>query len=137
MKRIVQIVSFVSFAGLLLAACMGSPAAVSGGQGYGTTATSAPTVASSPAGGAGATVDIAIQSFTFTPATLTVAAGTEVKWTNMDSVGHNIVSDDGATIKSPMLAQGESYSQVFNTPGTYAYHCGVHPKMVGTIVVTQ
>ena len=30
---------------------------------------------------------------------------------------------------------GASFSQTFNTAGTYPYHCSVHPFMKGTVVV--
>ncbi|HTX89980.1 MAG TPA: cupredoxin family copper-binding protein [Anaerolineales bacterium] len=78
--------------------------------------------------------EIAINNYTFVPQELTVKAGTTVKWTNQDSVGHNIVADDSSW-GSALLAQGDSYSFTFTKAGTYTYHCGVHPTMVGTIIV--
>jgi plastocyanin len=37
---------------------------------------------------------------------------------------------------SSMLQQGQSYSLVFNTTGTYTYYCAIHPQMKATIIVT-
>ena len=88
-------------------------------------------------GGSGNAVEILIQSFAFSPKRLQSRLGTEVKWTNEDAPGHTVLSDDGTTIKSPTLNKGESFSMVFNTPGTYTYYCSIHPSMKGTIVVTQ
>ena len=44
--------------------------------------------------------------------------------------------DDGCTDRSRVvLGQGASYSATFSTPGTYAYLCGIHNSMTGTVVV--
>jgi plastocyanin len=128
MKRTFGLVSMISVGILLLAACQSAPAA--------TMAPETPMPAATT-GGSGTPVEILIQSFAFSPDSVTVAAGTEVKWTNEDAPGHNVFSDDGTTIKSPTLNKGDSYSMVFNTPGTYTYYCSIHPSMKGTIVVTQ
>lgn len=128
MKNKLILVSILAVVAVLAAACQSAPTSTSAPQ---------PTQASASVASTGKVAEIQIQGFAFSPDTITIPVGTEVKWTNMDSVGHNIVSDEGSTIQSPMLAQGASFSMVFSTPGTYAYHCGVHPKMKGTIVVTQ
>jgi amicyanin len=80
---------------------------------------------------------IAIQSFTFTPAKLTVKSGTTVTWINNDNTPHTVVSDSGVPVSftSPSLTTGASYPFTFTLPGTYAYHCSIHPSMKGTIVV--
>jgi plastocyanin len=128
MKTGLRFASLLTLAVLILAACQAAPAATQA-------ANTAQPVA--PSDGTGKGVEILIQSFAFNPATVSVAAGSEVKWTNEDAPGHTILSDDGTTIKSPTLNKGESFSMVFNTPGTYSYFCSIHPSMKGTIVVTQ
>jgi amicyanin len=80
---------------------------------------------------------VTIDNFFFTPATLTVKAGTTVTWTNKDDIPHGIGSANNAFKKSPALDTDDSYSFTFATPGTYQYFCYLHPKMVGTIVVEQ
>ncbi|HEX3504404.1 MAG TPA: cupredoxin family copper-binding protein [Xanthobacteraceae bacterium] len=82
-----------------------------------------------PAGG------VSIDNFTFTPASLTVKAGTTVTWTNRDDIPHGIASSDNAFKKSKALDTDDNYSFTFTTPGTYQYFCYIHPHMVGTIVV--
>lgn len=79
--------------------------------------------------------NITISNFAFDPADITVPAGTTIIWTNMDSVGHTVVADDG-TWKSNDLSQGDTYSHTFSQAGVYMYHCGVHPSMTGKITVT-
>jgi plastocyanin len=54
----------------------------------------------------------------------------------MDSAPHQIASDTMAFTGSQTLGQGGTYSFTFTTPGTYSYHCAIHPFMKGTIIVT-
>ncbi len=98
---------------------------ISGCTNYGSNQTTPP-----PTG----TNAVSIQNYAFSPSTLTVSSGTTITWTNTDSVSHNLVSDSGA-FESPTIANGQTYSYTFNTPGTYSYHCGIHPSMKATIVV--
>ncbi len=78
---------------------------------------------------------VTIDNFSFTPASLTVKAGTTVTWTNKDDIPHGIGATNNAFKKSAALDTDESFSFTFATPGTYQYFCYLHPKMVGTIVV--
>jgi amicyanin len=76
-----------------------------------------------------------IDGFAFTPATLTVKAGTTVTWTNKDEDPHTVVAGDGA-FRSQVLADGGTYSFTFPAAGTFDYVCSIHPFMRGTVVVT-
>ena len=80
---------------------------------------------------------VTIDNFSFTPATLTVKAGTTVTWTNQDDIPHGIGATNNAFPKSKALDTDDSYSFTFATPGTYQFFCYLHPKMVGSIVVEQ
>jgi plastocyanin len=82
------------------------------------------------------TSTVSIQSMAFSPASLTVNAGTTVKWTNNDNMTHTVTSDDGTSFNSGDLTAGNSYSYQFKVSGTYNYHCALHPEVKGTIVVT-
>ncbi len=82
----------------------------------------------------GATHEVRIVDFAFAPATLTIAAGDTVVWTNDDPIIHTATSVNGA-FDSGDLDQGDSYSLTFTTPGTYDYLCTPHPSMTGRIVV--
>lgn len=81
-----------------------------------------------------AEVAVKIDNFSFAPNTLTIAAGSTVRWTNHDDIPHNIVSDE-KTFKSKVLDTDEAFAYTFTKPGTYTYFCGLHPKMTGKIVV--
>lgn len=80
---------------------------------------------------------ITIKDMAFTPSEITVKKGTLVTWTNMDSVEHNITKDSGDGPASDNLSQGEAYSFKFENTGTFKYHCGLHPTMTGTVIVTE
>jgi len=77
---------------------------------------------------------VAIDNFTFTPAELTIPAGTQVTWINKDDVPHTVVSVDHK-FKSQALDTDEKFSFTFKARGRYEYFCSVHPKMIGKITV--
>jgi plastocyanin len=98
-----------------------------------TPASSAPSPEASAAGGGGGNA-VTVQNFAFAPATLEVAVGTTVTWTNQDSTGHTVTADDGS-FDSKTIASGQTFSQAFPTAGTFAYHCSIHSTMTATITV--
>ena len=89
-----------------------------------------PAAAAPPKGG---TATIEIDNFMYKPDALTVNAGDTVVFTNDDQVLHNVT---GSGLVSGDIAGGASWKHTFTDPGTYAYVCGYHPWMKGTITVT-
>jgi plastocyanin len=85
-------------------------------------------------GAQSAAVDVKIDNFSFSPATITVPVGTTVRWTNRDDIPHTVV-EDKEKFKSKTLDTDEQFSYTFTKPGTYSYFCSVHPKMTGKVVV--
>ena len=81
-----------------------------------------------------ASAEVKVDNFSFGPATLTVAVGTTVTWTNRDDIPHTIVSTD-KVFKSKVLDTDEKFSFTFSKSGTYPYFCSIHPKMTGSVVV--
>lgn len=85
-----------------------------------------------------ATNTVTIQDFAFSPASITVKAGTTVTWTNKDSTVHTVTETDGKTgPDSGTMEQGKAYSFTYVAAGTYAYHCNFHSGMTGTVTVTE
>jgi plastocyanin len=78
--------------------------------------------------------DVAIDNFSFSPATLSVPPGTTVRWTNRDDVPHIVMSAD-RTFKSAVLDTDGQFSRQFDAIGTFKYFCSIHPHMTGTVVV--
>ena len=85
---------------------------------------------------------VSIQNFAFNPTTISVTKGTTVTWVKGDTTDHTIVSDAqgsvalGAIFTSNSLPKGASFSFKFDNPGTYLYHCSIHPSMKATVIVT-
>jgi plastocyanin len=79
-------------------------------------------------------VAVKIDNFSFSPATITIPAGTTVRWTNRDDIPHTVVSDD-KTFKSKPLDTDEQFTYTFTKAGTYSYFCSIHPRMTAKVVV--
>jgi plastocyanin len=77
---------------------------------------------------------VTIDNFTFTAPELTVAVGTTVKWVNHDDIPHTVV-EKKTTFRSKALDTDDSFSYTFASAGTFDYFCGLHPHMVGKIIV--
>ena len=77
---------------------------------------------------------IAIQGFVYAPASLEVAVGDTVVWTNRDVVPHTVTSESGA-FDSGSMAAGATWRYVAVEPGSFPYICGFHPTMKGMLVV--
>ncbi|MET9681929.1 cupredoxin domain-containing protein [Streptomyces coeruleorubidus] len=90
-----------------------------------------------PAGQASAaSYSVTMQGYAFSPASLSVPAGSTVTWTNQDTAPHDVKTTSGpVSIHSPMLDKGESWSFTFTTAGSYGYVCTVHPNMTAGITV--
>ena len=82
-----------------------------------------------------ATVDATIADFAFSPGTVEASVGDVVAWTNEDSAPHSVVV--GSDCRTSNIQQGASAALVFNVAGTYAYVCGIHPTMTGTVEVSE
>jgi len=93
---------------------------------------------------------ISMTDYAFTQSTLTIKAGTVVKWVNVNNgnTSHTATSDVAGTFDSGALGPpttttpGGTFQKTFTTPGTYAYHCTFHGTpgsvpgtMKGTITV--
>ncbi len=120
----------VAFAGvalltLVLAAACGS-------------SNSSPTAPTQPTGGGGGgtgTTTITISNFSFSPSSITVTAGSSVVWKNNDSTSHTATADNGS-FNTGIIAPGASSNAItMSTPGTFTYHCQIHPFMTATITV--
>jgi len=110
---------------LVLAGCGG------GGDGTGSS-----TGAERGAGG-GSASKVEIANFMYAPASVEVAMGGSITWTNSDSSPHTATAQgDRGVLDTGTLKQGDSKTITFTSPGTYRYQCLFHPFMHGTVTVT-
>jgi plastocyanin len=88
---------------------------------------------------------ICLESQTFFPSTLSVAAGTTVTFENDIGISHNVVWNDAAGVAAAGAGDGTgdigvsttTHTRKFTTAGTYGFHCTIHPAtMTGTLTVT-
>lgn len=75
--------------------------------------------------------EVWILSSGFDPATLNVAAGTTVTWSNKDNVTYDVTSGQPGNVAndfkpSPNLKADETYPVLFNKRGTFDYFCLTH-----------
>src|SRR5882757_2247093 len=82
------------------------------------------------------TNSIRIIDYAFSPARITVTAGTKVTFTNAGSQAHNAAGADAGGWDTDVLNQGENATVTFNKPGTYSFICTPHPFMIGQVIVT-
>jgi plastocyanin len=106
-------------------------------------ATESPSTTSEPSGSAAAageklerSVKVDISNLEYDPDPVRVEAGGKVIWLNEDSVAHTATADDGS-FDTGEIEEGKLESETFKQPGTYAYHCEIHPQMHGTIEVVE
>jgi plastocyanin len=75
-----------------------------------------------------------IVSFAFHPTPLTVPAGTKVVFVNQSGTTHT-ATENGGGFDTGGIKAGKSASVTFKRPGTYLFHCSIHPFMHGKIIV--
>jgi plastocyanin len=79
---------------------------------------------------------LAMADFSFDPATVTIQDGGKVTWQNEGEAPHTATADDGAfdtgTVDPGKL---KSETAAFKEPGSFPYHCEIHPQMKGTVEV--
>jgi plastocyanin len=84
---------------------------------------------------AAAGVEVMIKDFAYDPDPVTIKVGESVTWTNQDTAPHTATGMDREVLQSGKLDQGQSFTQTFDTAGSYEYFCEYHPNMKGVVNV--
>ena len=84
----------------------------------------------------GTTHKIDIKNLKFSPASLDIKVGDTVEWTNSDDRDHTVVADD-ESFKSDNMSHGQTFKFTFKSKGKFKYSCTYHPRMKGTITVSE
>lgn len=82
-----------------------------------------------------ATANVEIKQMKFQPASVTIAKGDTVMWTNTMAIEHTVTADNGSFDSGP-LEQNQTFSHTFSASGTVGYHCTIHRSMKGQVVVS-
>lgn len=78
---------------------------------------------------------VTLRNTAYNPQRVSTVVGREVVWTFDDNgLTHTVTADDGS-FDSGRLSSGE-FRRTFDQPGEIAYHCEVHARMKGTVVVS-
>ncbi len=71
----------------------------------------------------------------YEPRAIQVASGTTVTFTNAGVVFHTVTADAAPRAFDGGANPKEKVTITFDKPGTWEYHCGVHPDMKGVVHV--
>jgi len=89
---------------------------------------------------------VQISDKVFQPDKLMIKLGERVIWKNGDTSDHTVTdigrpSEPGTQGKSEfdsgVLKPGQTWSYTFTKEGNFQYHCMIHPKMIGVVIVTR
>lgn len=75
-----------------------------------------------------------IVTHVFTPEDLVVEVGDCIRFDNIHEIEHSAVALDRTFNTGTLMPRSSSLIR-FDTPGELPYWCGLHPPMVGTVVV--
>ena len=78
--------------------------------------------------------EIHMRNNAYTPDSITIPAGTTIRFVNDDGDIHT-ASQTGGGFDSGLLFTHDAWTYTFDSPGTYEYVCLPHPYMHGTITV--
>jgi plastocyanin len=121
-SRFLPVLGVLAMLILVLAACSAATESSDAGAGDG--------------GGSDTGETVSMANTTFTPSTLTIAAGTTVTFT--DTSGHTVTEGtDGVAVDDPIVDEegGSDVPVTFDEPGTYNITCKIHSSMNMTITV--
>ncbi len=82
-----------------------------------------------------ATTSVTMTDFCFEPSIVRVDVGATVTWRNESDQPHSVTGQNASWGSYEELLNGAATSRAFETTGTYAYYCMIHPGMIGVVVV--
>lgn len=72
-----------------------------------------------------ADVTVAMEGYSFAPTTVHITPGQTVLWINSSPLAHTVTADDDSFDSGSVDPDG-TFSQSFDSPGTYQYYCVPH-----------
>ena len=78
---------------------------------------------------------VVVENYSF-PA-ITVVPAASIKFIDRDAEPHTVTADDATFTAGPFDATAPGALIAPAVPGTYSFHCKIHPTMHGVLVVRQ
>jgi plastocyanin len=135
----VTIVATVAVVTLLGAACSSNDnsgaSSASGGGGGGSTSTQT-SGGGGGEGGSSGSADVVAEDFDFSPSTVSAKSGSSITVKNDTPSTPHTFTVDGTKIDQSLDPDTTVTVKVALDPGSYDFHCTIHPQMTGTLTVT-
>jgi len=81
---------------------------------------------------------VIIKKFEFIPQQITIKRGQTINWLNQEKRQYHSVWFEALGEEEPdYIFPDENYEREFKESGTFPYRCGPHPRMTGTVIVTD
>ena len=93
----------------------------------------APILASVACGSSNATAEVLVKNYAFPP--ITATPGENLELVDGDDESHTVTADDGSFKFGPFSPKAPGHLVAPTKPGSYPFHCDIHPTMHGTLVV--
>lgn len=79
-------------------------------------------------------LNVFIRDGIFLPNKSAVKKGIKITWYNEDIKAHTITGEGWGSAE---ILAGKAFSKNFDLPGTFSYHCLIHPSEKGEIIVGE
>jgi plastocyanin len=80
---------------------------------------------------------VTIKNGVYSPNPVMVTVGQSVNWLNADAIAHTATDPGVFDTGSIAPTSAADAPVVFNTVGTFSYHCTIHPTETASIVVSK
>jgi plastocyanin len=87
-------------------------------------------------GGESEAIDVTANNYAFDPTTLSVKSGTELYLKNANANTPHTFTIDGTDVDVSLEPLKTEDVDIDLDPGSYDFHCKIHPQMTGTLKVT-
>ena len=83
-------------------------------------------------------LQVIVKDFKFVPQEISIKRGQTINWLNQEKRQYHSVWFEALGEEEPdYIFPDESYEREFKTTGSFPYRCGPHPRMTGTVIVTD
>jgi len=82
--------------------------------------------------------EVKMKSLSYDPKTIEINQGESVTWKNTAYTDHSATSNEANPLfDTGLIAPGKERSVTFKTSGEFSYHCSIHGKTMGGLVIVK